>query len=58
MNNVLGQADKRRGLLYPSWLINGFHEVLEECDLHDMELHGYPFTWEGDMAQTNGLKLD
>ncbi|XP_074352927.1 uncharacterized protein LOC141692083 [Apium graveolens] len=46
MNNVLGQADKRGGPLYPTWLINGFQEVLEECDLHDMELTGYPFTWE------------
>lgn len=46
MNNVLGQADKRGGPLYPSLLINGFNEALEECDLHDMELQGYPFTWE------------
>ncbi|KAK1382627.1 Endonuclease/exonuclease/phosphatase family protein [Heracleum sosnowskyi] len=46
MNNVLGQADKRGGPLYPSWLINGFQEVLEDCDLHDMDLQGYPYTWE------------
>lgn len=46
MNNILGQDDKKGGPLYPSWLINGFQEVLEECDLHDLDLIGYPFTWE------------
>ncbi|KAK1364240.1 Endonuclease/exonuclease/phosphatase family protein [Heracleum sosnowskyi] len=46
MKNVLGQSDKRGGPMYPSWLIRGFQEVLDDCDLHDMELQGYPFTWE------------
>lgn len=46
MNNVLGQADKRGGRLYPSWLIEGFQEVVDECGLTDLKLQGYPFTWE------------
>lgn len=46
MNNVLGQGDKRGGRLYPSWLIQGFQEVLDEYCLSDMELVGYPYTWE------------
>lgn len=46
MNNVLGQDDKRGGRLYPTWLIQGFQEVMDECGLQDMELQGYPFTWQ------------
>lgn len=46
MNNIVNQEDKRGGLPYPSWLINGFQEVLEDCDLNDVELIGYPYTWE------------
>lgn len=44
MNNVLSQREKRGGRLYPTWLIKGFQEVVEECGLTDMELCGYPFT--------------
>ncbi|XP_074356448.1 uncharacterized protein LOC141696167 [Apium graveolens] len=46
MNNVLSQTDKKGGRMYPSWLIQGFKEVLEDCNLVDMELLGYPYTWE------------
>ncbi|XP_074347205.1 uncharacterized protein LOC141686039 [Apium graveolens] len=47
MNNVLSQTDKKGGRMYPSWLIQGFKEVLEDCNLVDMELLGYPYlgTW-------------
>lgn len=43
---VLGQVDKKGGRLYPSWLIQGFQDVLEDCELIDMELIGYPYTFE------------
>ncbi|XP_060959373.1 uncharacterized protein LOC133030597 [Cannabis sativa] len=46
LNNVTSQQDKRGGNLYPNWLIDGFCGVLEDCDLHDMDLNGYPYTWE------------
>ncbi|XP_074352960.1 uncharacterized protein LOC141692122 [Apium graveolens] len=46
MNNVLGQVDKRGGRMYPTWLIQGFQTVLEECELADMDMQGYPYTWE------------
>ncbi|XP_074351933.1 uncharacterized protein LOC141691089 [Apium graveolens] len=45
MNKVLGQVDKKGGRLYP-WLIRGFQKALNDFDLHDMELQGYPYTWE------------
>ncbi|XP_060962192.1 uncharacterized protein LOC133032303 [Cannabis sativa] len=46
LNNVTSQSDKRGGLPYPNWLIEGFGNMLEECNLVDMELGGYPYTWE------------
>lgn len=57
MNNVLGQADKRGGPMYPTWLINGFQDTLEECDLHDMDLQGYPFTWERGHGTDNWVEI-
>lgn len=27
-------------------MINGFQEVLDDCDLYDIDLKGYPYTWE------------
>uniref|UniRef100_A0A803PF19 Reverse transcriptase domain-containing protein n=1 Tax=Cannabis sativa TaxID=3483 RepID=A0A803PF19_CANSA len=46
LNNVLSQSDKKGGLPYPNWLITGFEQTLSDCDLVDMELVGYPYTWE------------
>lgn len=46
MNNVLSQFDKKGGRPYPHWLIAGFQAVVEECELHDVDLEGYPYTWE------------
>lgn len=46
MNNVVKQQDKRGGRPYPSWLIQGFQKCLEDCELHDIDREGYPYTWE------------
>uniref|UniRef100_A0A803PNG6 RNase H type-1 domain-containing protein n=1 Tax=Cannabis sativa TaxID=3483 RepID=A0A803PNG6_CANSA len=46
LNNVTSQSDKREGNSYPNWLIDGFCETLTKCELVDMDLFGYPFTWE------------
>lgn len=45
-NNVVSQSDKQGGRPYPGRLIRGFRDVLEDCNLKDMDLIGYPFTWE------------
>lgn len=45
-NNILSQANIRGGNQYPNWLVHGFHEVVSNCNLFDMELIGHPFTWE------------
>ncbi|XP_074377687.1 uncharacterized protein LOC141719204 [Apium graveolens] len=57
MNNVLCQSDKRGGCLYPNWLIRGFQDVLDECDLQDMELHGYLFTFERGYGTHKWIKI-
>ncbi|KAM6583826.1 hypothetical protein CsatB_010828 [Cannabis sativa] len=46
LNNVLSQEDKKGGRPYPQWLLQGFQVCLDECGLEDLELLGYPFTWE------------
>uniref|UniRef100_A0A803PHA9 Reverse transcriptase domain-containing protein n=1 Tax=Cannabis sativa TaxID=3483 RepID=A0A803PHA9_CANSA len=46
LNNVSSQSDKRGGNPYPNWLIDGFGSMLDDCRLFDMDLCGYPFTWE------------
>lgn len=46
MNNVLSQRDKQGGRPYPQRLLQGFQEVLNDCELMDMELCGYQYTWE------------
>lgn len=46
LNNVCSQSDKQGGALYPTWLVEGFNEVLAETGLIDMDLVGHQFTWE------------
>lgn len=46
LNNILHQNDKRGGRRYPNWLLSGFQEVCSDCNLIDMDLIGYPYTWE------------
>lgn len=46
MNNVVRQEDKRGGRPYPTWLVQGFQKCIDDCGLHDIELEGYPYTWE------------
>ncbi|XP_074324163.1 uncharacterized protein LOC141661078 [Apium graveolens] len=46
MNNILSNEDKKEGRPYPQWLLRGFQSVVEDCDLNDMKLEGYRYTWE------------
>uniref|UniRef100_A0A803Q0U5 Reverse transcriptase domain-containing protein n=1 Tax=Cannabis sativa TaxID=3483 RepID=A0A803Q0U5_CANSA len=56
MNNVLSQSDKKGGKPYPNWLIQGFKGVVDRCRLIDMELMGYPYTWERNHGATNWIE--
>lgn len=57
MNNVCSQEDKRGGRPYPQPLISGFLNVLEDCNLFDMNLQGYPFTWERGARTTDRIEV-
>ncbi|XP_074359807.1 uncharacterized protein LOC141699903 [Apium graveolens] len=46
INNVVDTRDKTGGPQYPSWLIDGFNEALQDAGLIDMELVGHQYTWE------------
>lgn len=51
------QGDKRGGRPYPNWLLSGFQEVCYECNLLDMELVGYPYTWEKGRGTINWVEI-
>jgi endonuclease/exonuclease/phosphatase family metal-dependent hydrolase len=44
-NDLLSQEDKKGRHPHPNWLCNGFRSVVSDCDLTDIHLDGYPFTW-------------
>jgi hypothetical protein len=44
-NDLLSQEDKRGIHSHPNWLCNGFRSAVSDCDLSDILLEGYPFTW-------------
>ena len=52
-NDLLTQSEKKGNLMHPNYLIQGFREVVEYCDLLDLGMEGYPFTWERSRGSTN-----
>ncbi|MCI03410.1 endonuclease/exonuclease/phosphatase family protein, partial [Trifolium medium] len=44
-NDLLSQADKQGLNPHPNWLCDGFRNAVSDCDLTDIKLDGYPFTW-------------
>jgi hypothetical protein len=44
-NDLLAQEDKKGLLPHPNWLCTGFRNAVNDCDLTDIHLDGYPFTW-------------
>ncbi|XP_060964189.1 uncharacterized protein LOC133033466 [Cannabis sativa] len=57
LNNTLNHGDKRGGRPYPNWLLTGFQDVVTECHLIDMDLRGYPFTWEKGKGTENWVEV-
>uniref|UniRef100_A0A2C9W5D3 Uncharacterized protein n=1 Tax=Manihot esculenta TaxID=3983 RepID=A0A2C9W5D3_MANES len=45
-NDLLSSLEKRGGLYYPQWLLDGFRHALVDCQLVGMGLNGCGFTWE------------
>ncbi|KAK1361377.1 hypothetical protein POM88_045851 [Heracleum sosnowskyi] len=46
LNNITSHEEKKGGRRYPEWLIQGFCETMSDCNLVDLGMVGYPFTWE------------
>ncbi|XP_074360540.1 uncharacterized protein LOC141700744, partial [Apium graveolens] len=57
MNNVISQSDKRGGRPYHHRLLQGFQDVLNDCDLIDMNLSGYHYTWERGLGTNNHIEV-
>ncbi|XP_074342035.1 uncharacterized protein LOC141679431 [Apium graveolens] len=57
MNNVLSQNDKRGGRPYPQYLLQGFQAILNDCELIDMDLCGYQYTWERGSDSENSIEV-
>ncbi|XP_062088747.1 uncharacterized protein LOC133795307 [Humulus lupulus] len=56
-NNIISHEDKRGGLPYPNWLVQGFQDVIQECGLHDINLIGYQFTWEASRGTDRWIEV-
>ncbi|XP_062099802.1 uncharacterized protein LOC133805647 [Humulus lupulus] len=57
MNNILRPNEKRGGRPYPRWLIDGFSQAIWDCGLVDLELSGYPYTWERGRGSENWVEV-
>ncbi|XP_058776806.1 uncharacterized protein LOC131651153 [Vicia villosa] len=44
-NDLLSQQDKNGRLPHPNWLCSGFRQAVSDCNLSDISLEGYQFTW-------------
>lgn len=44
-NDLLTSDDKRGRVAHPQWLFRGFREAVTDCNLVDLPLIGYKFTW-------------
>lgn len=55
-NNILSSDDKGSRVPRPSWLINGFRDVVSSCNLIDIPLIGYPFTWEKSKGKLDAVE--
>ena len=45
-NYMLAPSEKLGHVPHPEWLFHGFREVTSDRNLHDLDLQGYPFTWQ------------
>lgn len=44
-NDLLNVEDKIGRVDHPQWLFDGFRSAVGDCNLVDLHLEGYPFTW-------------
>ncbi|XP_075485321.1 uncharacterized protein LOC142525036 [Primulina tabacum] len=44
--DMLSTEDNRGRVTHPQWLLRGFREAIDDCNLTDIPLNGHQFTWE------------
>lgn len=57
LNNTPSHTDKKGGIPYPNWLIQGFQSVVSDCDLLDLPLEGHQYTWEKSRGTPNWVEV-
>uniref|UniRef100_A0A803Q153 RNase H type-1 domain-containing protein n=1 Tax=Cannabis sativa TaxID=3483 RepID=A0A803Q153_CANSA len=56
-NNIANQEDKRGGRPYPSSLISRFQATLDDCNLVELDLQCYSFTWDRRRGTTHCVEI-
>lgn len=54
MNDMINVDDKHGWAEQPQWLLDGFKEVILDCELIGLPLKGYLFTWR---IKDNGVVM-
>lgn len=53
------RQDKKKGHVpAQQWLINGFQEAILDCNLIDIPLEGYQFTWRKSLGTAHAVEED
>ncbi|CAN0876959.1 hypothetical protein LINGRAHAP2_LOCUS11593 [Linum grandiflorum] len=55
-NDILHQDEQKGRHLRPQPLIDGFRAAVAECNLVDIQLDGYPYTWARAKGQSHGVE--
>lgn len=55
-NDILSPDEKRGRVEHPHWLMRGFREVVNSCNLSDVALEGYLFTWARSKESFRGVE--
>jgi hypothetical protein len=55
-NDLLSQEDKVGDHPHPNWLCSGFRNVVNDCDLTDIQLEGHRFTWIKSRSSPNATQ--
>ncbi|MCH80014.1 hypothetical protein A2U01_0000776 [Trifolium medium] len=55
-NDLLAQEDKKGIHPHPNWLCNGFRSAVCDCDLTDIHLEGYLYTWVKSRGSPNVIE--
>ncbi|KAK9195743.1 hypothetical protein WN943_003868 [Citrus x changshan-huyou] len=45
-NDLLAANEKRGKIVHPNWKLVGFQRAIEDCNLIDLGVEGYQYTWE------------